>query len=39
MTEAEIQLTLQEFVDAAKRAKTAGFDGVEINAGNGHLPD
>ncbi|CAK70716.1 unnamed protein product (macronuclear) [Paramecium tetraurelia] len=39
MTEAEIQFTLQEFVDAAKRAKTAGFDGVEINGGNGHLPD
>ena len=37
MTEAEIQSTIQEHVDAAKRAIEAGFDGVEIHGANGYL--
>ncbi len=30
MTEAEIRETIQAFVDAARRCKEAGFDGVEV---------
>jgi N-ethylmaleimide reductase len=37
MTEADIQSTLQEFVQAAKNAVAAGFDGVELHAANGYL--
>lgn len=37
MTEADIQLTLQEYVQAAKNALAAGFDGVELHAANGYL--
>jgi N-ethylmaleimide reductase len=37
MTEEEIQQTMQEFVEAAKNAIEAGFDGVEIHAGHGYL--
>jgi N-ethylmaleimide reductase len=37
MTEAEIQQTLQEYVQAAKNAVAAGFDGVELHAANGYL--
>jgi N-ethylmaleimide reductase len=37
MTEAEIQQTLQEYVQAAKNAVAAGFDGVEVHAANGYL--
>ena len=32
-----IETTIQEFVTAAQNAKEAGFDGVEIHAGNGYL--
>ena len=32
MTEKEIQLVIRQFVDAAVRAKKAGFDGVQIHA-------
>ncbi|MFZ0490153.1 MAG: alkene reductase [Salegentibacter sp.] len=33
----EIKETVQEFRQAAKNAKDAGFDGVEIHASNGYL--
>ena len=33
----EIQQEVQHFVDAAKRAKAANFDAVEIHAGHGYL--
>lgn len=32
MTEGEIQLVIRQFIDAAVRAKKAGFDGVQIHA-------
>jgi len=37
MSEADIRLTLQEFVQAGKNAMAAGFDGVELHAANGYL--
>lgn len=37
MTLAEIKQTQQDFVEAAKNAKEAGFDGVEIHSSNGYL--
>jgi len=37
MTEEEIQSTIQEYVQAAKNAIKAGFDGVEVHAANGYL--
>ena len=37
MTLEEIKETQQEFVDAAKNAVEAGFDGVEIHSSNGYL--
>jgi N-ethylmaleimide reductase len=37
MSEADIQSTLQEFVQAAKNAIEAGFDGVELHGANGYL--
>lgn len=39
MSAADIKSTIQEFVDGAKRAKAAGFDGVELNGGHGFLID
>ena len=35
----EIPGIVEEYRKAAERAKTAGFDGVELHAGNGYLPD
>lgn len=37
MTEEEIESTLQKFVDAARRTKDAGFDGVGIHGAHGYL--
>ncbi len=37
MTEAEIQQALEGFVQAARHAQAAGFDGVELHAANGYL--
>ena len=37
MTSAEIESTIQEFVQAAKNAVEAGFDGVEVHGANGYL--
>lgn len=30
---------IKQYKEAAERGKKAGFDGVELNAGHGHLPD
>src|ERR1700736_6062170 len=35
----EIPGIVEDYRKAAVRAKTAGFDGVELHAGNGYLPD
>ena len=35
----EIKQAVQDFADAAKRCKDAGFDGVEIHGANGYLVD
>lgn len=37
LTEEGIQETLTEYVDGARAAIEAGFDGVEINGGDGYL--
>jgi N-ethylmaleimide reductase len=37
MTAKELELTIKEFVDAAKNAIEAGFDGVELHSANGYL--
>ena len=37
MTQDDINTTKQEFVQAAKNAVEAGFDGVEIHSSNGYL--
>lgn len=38
-TKEDIKQVIQGFVDAAKRAKNAGFDGVEIHGANGYILD
>ncbi len=35
----EIRGFIEDYRKAAERAKAAGFDGVELHAGNGYLPD
>ncbi len=37
MTEADIKAAIGEYVQAAKNARTAGFDGVELHGANGYL--
>ncbi len=37
MSIAEIKTTITKYIDAAERAKKAGFDGVDINAGSSHI--
>ncbi|MEP7244292.1 MAG: alkene reductase [Gammaproteobacteria bacterium] len=37
MTEADIKNTIEEFVQAAKNAVAAGFDGIELHGANGYL--
>lgn len=40
LTEMEIEIYIEEYVEAAKNAITlAGFDGVEVHGANGHLID
>jgi N-ethylmaleimide reductase len=33
------EIIVEDYRKAAERAKAAGFDGVELHAGNGYLPD
>lgn len=37
LSEAEIDSTVEEYADAARRAIAAGFDGVELHGANGYL--
>lgn len=37
LSEEGLKKTIEEFVTAAKNAREAGFDGVELHAGNGYL--
>jgi len=37
MTEADLQQVITEYVMAARNAREAGFDGVELHAANGYL--
>ena len=39
LTKEEIKETIQDFVNGAKLAKLAGFDGVELHGANGYLID
>ncbi|MCL4146237.1 UNVERIFIED_CONTAM: hypothetical protein GTU68_020921, partial [Idotea baltica] len=39
LTVNEIKQTVKDYSNAAKRAKSAGFDGIEIHAANGYLID
>lgn len=39
MTRQDIEQTQNEYVQAAKNAIAAGFDGIEIHAANGYLPN
>ena len=38
LEEEEIQEVLQQYAQAARRAKEGGFDGVELHFGHGYLP-
>jgi 2,4-dienoyl-CoA reductase-like NADH-dependent reductase (Old Yellow Enzyme family) len=35
----EISETIHAFVEAGRRARAAGFDGIELHGANGYLPD
>ena len=37
MTEEDIELVIQQFVDAARRTKECGFDGVELHGAHGYI--
>ena len=37
MTQEEIEAAIESFAEAARRAKTAGFDGVELHGTHGYL--
>lgn len=37
MTDAEVEAAIESFVQAARRAREAGLDGVEIHGANGYL--
>lgn len=39
MSEAEITQTIAEYMNAARRAVEAGFDGIELHGANGYLID
>ncbi|PTD09462.1 12-oxophytodienoate reductase 2 [Fusarium culmorum] len=39
MTVEKIKSTIGDYVNAAKNAIEAGFDGVEVHGGNGYLPE
>lgn len=39
LTDAEIRATIEEFAHSATLAIAAGFDGVELHAANGYLPE
>lgn len=39
LSKAEIARIVQQYANAARAARGAGFDGVEIHAANGYLPD
>ncbi len=39
MTAADIDAALAQFGSAARYARDAGFDGVEVHGGNGYLPE
>lgn len=39
MTDADIESAVAGFADAAGNAQRCGFDGIEIHAGHGYLPD
>ncbi|KAK2813906.1 hypothetical protein FQN50_000307 [Emmonsiellopsis sp. PD_5] len=39
LTHEHIKQTIQDYCSAAKAAMDVGFDGVEIHAGNGYLPE
>jgi 2,4-dienoyl-CoA reductase-like NADH-dependent reductase (Old Yellow Enzyme family) len=39
MTQSDIERTIEEFANAASNAQRCGFDGIEIHAAHGYLPD